>query len=97
MKIIKNCEECGKEDSIDCASGLCESCANAFRKEEMESEALEDRKNERRKEERERQCEFCSNWYEEEELDLVKIEEGESVWLCRSCEGDMDKLKEKEE
>lgn len=26
MRIIRNCDKCGKEDTIDCMSGLCPSC-----------------------------------------------------------------------
>jgi len=43
-------------------------------------------------------CDFCKKRFPEKEMDLVKVDGGESVWLCRSCEGDLDKLRmEREE
>ena len=33
--IIRNCDGCGKEDSIDCYSGLCPSCLKNAEREEL--------------------------------------------------------------
>ena len=31
-------------------------------------------------------CEVCGKEYEENDLDLVEVDECESVWVCRNCE-----------
>ncbi len=31
-------------------------------------------------------CDFCKDDFDEEDMDLCPIDEGEIVWLCRSCE-----------
>ena len=31
-------------------------------------------------------CDFCKEEFDEEDMDLCLIDEGETVWLCRSCE-----------
>ena len=44
MNIIRTCEGCGNEDSINCNSGLCVSCENKieFEKLQEENESLRD-------------------------------------------------------
>ena len=85
------CIECGE----DCESGLCESCSNAFKREEYEAEAREDRRE--REDEGKRRCEFCKERFDDEDLDLIKMDRGESVWICGSCESEMREINDKEE
>ena len=45
-----------------------------------------------------RKCEFCKEYFDEEEMDLVRVSDdkegigSESVWLCRNCEEEMRKI-----
>jgi len=52
---------------------------------DIEMDRWRERQDEKREEQGLKKCEFCSEWFDEEELSKTKIDNGEQANLCESC------------